>query len=617
MKIDNHNLDNAMLAALNDDLMAVLKSPARPRPMPKSFVYIVALDAGNCPVDMPDHDLKTPDTTPPISFKARCEWEVQRQSFQLIREGRVTWVIAGGREGALYGFDEMLECLTGVIWAGVRNDQLVFAAPRPLPTGVQSPSFPYRFRDGSGPDGATEVDFNVWLSRNRYNGRVISGKALASFSNERKSSLLATFNSRAMHLVAGYHAMDYYLPESELEAHPEWRGMRDGKRVAKARVTLPECPHLDAELPIQPCYTNPEVMRAIVARMAAQIKQNPEIEIFSIWPHDGVNNWCQCPECLKQTPYEQMYRLALALTKQTPATLPIELIVYANMLTPPAGNLPKCSRIVAQICPYLRPYERRFYEIGGQRLAMGTLYPEPDRVNPVDDRDYGKLFRLWAPIWKECGTVPGVFEYGGLLWPDETFRTERQRFLYHPAVGLRFDEAKWYRDHGVRYTYFCTQYLNWPDACMQLAMARSLWNADEDADKFTARYYAATAGELGRAIRRTLENISASLTAREDPASALTKLESILKWLPPSAVRERYQLWVGYVRLAWMEYSAFLAGDFEAALAHEETVAGYLRDTLPYLIDSANTQSIMRYSEIRQDRLKQRMAGAKGTDYKL
>lgn len=617
MKIDNHNLDPDLLAAITADLKSVMKAPARKRPLPQSFIYIVALELGNCPADLPPHQLKVPDDSPPIKFTERCDWETQRQSFQLVREGHVIWVIGGGREGALYGFGELLECLTGVVWAGVRDDQLVFGAPRPLPTGVQAPTFPYRFRDGSGPDGATETDYHVWLSRNRFNGRVISGADWAAFSRERKDAFHATFKSRAMHFVSGYHAMDYYLPASELEAHPEWRGMRDGKRVERAHVELPECPHLSAELPIQPCYSNPEVIRAITTRMAAQVKQNPEIEIFSVWPHDGINNWCQCPACSKQTPFEQMYALAMALTKLTPATLPIELIIYANLLTPPKNKLPKCSRIVAQICPYLRTYEHRMYEAGGPRLQMSTLYPKPDRVNPVDDRDYGKLFRLWTPIWKETGAVPGVFEYGGMLWPDETFRTERQRFLYHPSAGLRFDEAKWYRDHGVRYFYYCTPYIAWPDAAHQLVMARSLWNADEDALVFLDRFYSASADSLGAAVRRALEAVDAKLAAGENPQKELARFEKIVPWLPKSPISERYMSWIGYVRLAWQEAEAARAGRLGEALEHEKTVAGYLQNTLFQLIDAANTKSIMRYSEIRQERLKQRLNNEQATDYKL
>ncbi len=604
MKIDNHNLDSELLAALQADLKAVERAPARRRPMPRNYVYIVALELGNCPSDLPKHKLKTPSSAPPIKFKERCEWELQRQSFQLIRDGQAIWIIAGGREGALYGFDELLECMTGVVWAGVRDDQLIFAGPRKLPEGVQTPSFPYRFRDGSGPDGATEADYHVWLSRNRFNGRVISGAAWDKFPRQRKDSFISTFKARAMHLVSGYHAMEHYLTADDLAAHPEWMGLRDGERVATMKTILPEAPHLNDEVPVQPCYTNPGVIRTITERMAAQVKQNPEIEIFSIWPYDGVNNWCQCPNCSKVTPFEQLYHIALELTKLTPATLPLELIIYANTLTPPRKKLPKCSRIVANLCPYLRPYERRFYEIGGQHLQMSTLYPAPDRINPVDDRDYGKLFRLWAPILKEAGVVTGIFDYGAILWHDETFRTERQRFLYHPSIELRFDEANWYRKNGVSYIYYCSSFVNWPDAAHQLALGRSLWDAELGGDAFLDHYYSAAADSLGGAVRQALAAIDAKLVALENPKAELSRFERILDWLPRSSNRERYQSWVGYVRLAWQEVEAALAERYTEALEHEITVAGYLQNTLFSLVDAADTRAIMRYSEVRQQRLK-------------
>ena len=175
----------------------------------------------------------------------------------------------------------------------------------------------------------------------------------------------------------------------------------------------------------------------------------------------------------------------------------------------------------------------------------------------------------------------------------------------------------WYRDHGVRYFYYCTGFMNWPDASQQLSMARALWNADEDVGPYLDRYYSAACDSLGRAVRLALEAIDQRLTAREDPARELAKLEKILPWIGEAPTRERYQLWIGYVRLAWKEYEAFLAGRHEEALAHEQAVAAYLPECLVKLLDSANTQGIMNYSETRQARLKQLISGGKAADYQL
>ena len=117
-------------------------------------------------------------------------------------------------------------------------------------------------------------------------------------------------------------------------------------------------------------------------------------------------------------------------------------------------------------------------------------------------------------------------------------------------------------------------------------------------------------------MRLTLDSIEQLLTAREDPARELAKLEKILAWLPAGEIRERYQLWTGYVRLAWREYEAFLANKHEEALEHEKTVAAYLPECLVKLLDSANTRWIMSYSETRQARLKQLIAAGQTPDDK-
>ena len=66
-----------------------------------------------------------------------------------------------------------------------------------------------------------------------------------------------------------------------------------------------------------------------------------------------------------------------------------------------------------------------------------------------------------------------------------------------------------------------------------------------------------------------------------------------------------------------ISYEATLAENYPEALKHEQEVATYLQNSLFQLIDSANTKAIMRYSEIRQERLQQLMTSEKATEYKL
>ena len=616
------NLSCAVATSImTDDDVVHKQAAARGVSVPDIDVRVIALERKSMPRDMPVHRVPRPAPRPPISFSARCDWETKRQSFQIIPRGGTIWIIGGGEEGALYGFGEVLECLAGVIWAGIKEQHVIFGPTRPLPTGVQKPSFPYRIRDGSAPhDDFSQAEWLTWLSRNRYNGRVYNAGGWSRLTEKERRAITAIFKARCMHLVVGYHAMDYFMPESEFAKHPEWFGMREGRRVRKGMIELPEAPHLNAEVPIQPCLSNPALLDFIAGRMAVFVRRHPEIEIFSIWPHDGVNNWCQCPACIRKAPYESMYALALNVAHKTPPRVPIELIAYANLLTPPRHRLPASNRIVTMLCPYLRHYKHRIYDQGGPKLVMSTLYPKPDRINPVDDRDYGTLYVQWSRVWKSCRTVPGIFEYGGDHWFDESRRADRQRFMYGPPLAIRFDEARWYRRHGVRYFYMCsTTYKGWPDLLHVLGAIRALWNCDEDPEEFGRRYYAGLVGSKGEALRAVLRKVENSLNAREDPEPALKALDRVLASLTGStgtSIRS-YRVWRRYVSLAWQAHTAARRGKIREAVRVENKVRQWLTRNVKALRDLHNFEQPLSYSRTHAQRLQEWAQKKKAGDYRL
>jgi hypothetical protein len=617
VRIASSNLPAEVTREAQLDLDAVAAAARRAgKRLPEVALHLVDL-GGALPSGVPAHRLRAaPRTAPPSAFRRRCQWEQRRQAYELIPAGDALWLLGGEAEGVLNGLNEALECLAGVIWAGPDPADTLLGPTRPLPVGPQAPDYPYRLRDGRGPEGVAEEDYLRWLSRARYSGRVYPSDHWAKLSADARAALTGLFAARRLRLVTGYHAMHHFLPESEFAAHPEWFGMRDGVRVRRGPVILPEAPHLNATLPIQPCYANPELVAAITDRMAAQIASSPEIAIFSIWPHDGVNNWCQCPACQATTPFEQMYGLALALAAKTPATLPLELIVYANMNTLPRRPLPRCERVIVMLCPYLRHYRHRVYTPGGPPLSLGTAYPAPDRINPVDDREYGTLFRAWAAAAHQAGAAMGIFEYGGTLWLDETFRTHRQRYLYHPAPALRFAEAGWYNRRGVRYAYLCAVCNCWPDGLHYLAFTRSLWAHREAPDAFAARLYAAIAGHAGPHLQAALAVVARCLDAQTSPLAAVAALRPVLAALP-EPWHTRYHLWTRYVELAWASEAAERAGDVPGAIAAERALEAFLQEASPALTTVTQTPYLARYGTAHRARLEARQEQRQNTDYRL
>lgn len=575
MRIVFHNLSDPVRRSVREDLNSVRRRGGL-RAAPPANVHLVALARDGVPPEAPSHSVAVPSAGMPTAFAARCAWESQRQTFELVRDGGDVWVIGGDEAGVLYGFDELLERWCGVIWAGLRDEDLLLGPTRPLPTGPQSPRFSFRGREIGAPTERTCPEYLRWMGRNRYNMWKRNSGQWEALSAGQRHRIVGMLRARCINLSLGDHAMDLWLPAEEFQRHPEWFGLRDGVRVIRAPVAMPDCVEPVIVQPIQPCYSNEAAADYITDRIAEHMRRNPYARLFSLWPHDGVNNWCQCPECLKKTPYEQMYALALRLAEKLPAEVPVELIAYSNMLNPPRAELPHSDRTYTLFCPYLRPFYHRLYDGGGpERSLLGAHYPGPDRINPVDDREYGLLFDTWQAVWDACGSEIGVFDYA-FPFSDETGRTDRSRYLYHPPMDLRRAEIEFYAGHGVLVYFLCTPYTAWPDSFHEWAVARCISGDDAPLDEMIERFYAAQGGEAGSDLRQALKAVADRLLAEKTPAQELERLDGVLAGLPRSPAVDRYRLWRDYVALGRKARDLALLGRDEQAARAEREVADYL-----------------------------------------
>jgi hypothetical protein len=591
---------------------------AQGRQVPTLRLRVLALDAGG---EKPPvlHQVPTPATQLPTSFAARCALEVQRQTFQIVQQGDTCWVIGGGATGAQYGVGEVLRCLLGVIWAGMHEEaDTLFAPLRALPTGPQAPKMPLRARDGAPPPGneGAMPAFLRWMARNRFNlWRRNSGHFMKQ-SEQYRRDCIETCRARGILFTLGDHAIDYFLPEEDFKEHPDWFGLRDGERVTKGMVHMPDCPHLDAILPIQPCWSNESMCETLTDRIAAHAREFPDMAVYGLWPHDGVNNWCQCEKCLKRTPYEHMYHLAMRLANKLPRHIPIELIAYSNLLNPPRNELPRSDRTFTMLCTYLRHYRHPIWEKFDGVHETGRLYPKPDRINPRDEREYGPLFDEWREVCRKTGSVLAIFEYGGGFY-DETRRIDRTRYVYTPTPEVIAREIDWYIERDVKVYYICSAYRAWPDTFHETALGEMLWQGSAALKPFERDYYAAVFGLMGETIRATMTQIADALYGATVPAALLDRFDQLLASVPASPSIRRYQLWSRYIRLAKVVRQHEVAGDRQAMIAAEEPVIQFLDDHQKELAGYVAVPTYRKYATINQQRARDAVAGRTGNNYVL
>ncbi len=585
MHIIEYNISETTKKSLDQDILTIqdilLKRGVK---YPEINLRINSLSNENNLKGLPEHNVKKPESKIPLSFTERCAWEISKQSFQLIEDGEDIWVIAGGPEGAIYGTMEVLECLFGVIWSGLKEGDILTGPFRSIPVGVQKPSMAYRGMESTPSYEYQIADFLVWMSRNRINAWHRNSACWDKMDSTLKKKVLNICESRSIHLVIGEHVMDFFISENTFEEHPEWMGMRDGQRVKKAFVVILEASHLNSELPIQPCFSNKDFLDFYSEKIAAYIDKTPEIEIFSLWPHDGVNNWCQCKKCVNKTPFEQIYELAENLEKKLPPEIPIEILVYSNMLNIPKNPITKSDRIYTLFCPYLRPYIYRIYEKYEGELIIGTRYPQNDIINPVDEREYGVLFEKWFNFFDHNGSKIGIFEYGN-PFSDETKRTNRSRYHYHPDIELRADELVYYAKHGVSVFYMCALINFFPDSYHWWATSKLLWNNYASSGLLEKQYYSAVSKTKGVALRKSLKDISNILLAEKTPKREISACYELLKEFPSSPAIKRYKIWLKYIESGRKAREMELTEDFENAIKQEQKIQAFLEYESPLIKD--------------------------------
>lgn len=605
MRLKANDLDADRQVLLRAELVeALARLSARSLPVPSFEIMVTVVDA--VPPEMVALlDLKAVDEACiPSSIADRVIWEERLQSYQIVIRNDTVWVVGGGQIGAIYGFYEFLRRATGIRWYGIADDDVYFTEPDDTLEVRRSPKMVFRGFEEYLIHDKADTYFSTylrWMVRNGWNLMLLNAAKWQAY--ERRGSFVEQARCYGIRLALGAHAPEIFLPEATFETHPEWFSFRNGERCLRGPIEIPELDGLQLESSYQPCYTNPEARGFIADNIAAYISRFPEADIFSLWPHDGVNNWCQCETCLETTPYEAMHLLALEVEKRLPATMPIEVLCYSNMMNAPARPLPSTDRTYTLFCPYLRPYHHRFFDPGfpEDELVTGTRYPEPDRINPVDDREYGLLLERWLPVLAQCGSVLGIFAYYQSTFHDETRRSDASRYLCRPDPLLVEDEIARFAECGARVFYDCSHPSPgfWPDGRLYAYLPELLWDHHPGAAQLVDTFYQATLGkQLGPRVAALMQRLGEGLGDRSQdlPVSLLHELESVITKIP-GARGERYRLWLTYLQLGDASWQTAQAGNWEEVVALEQRIIALLETHRDSLADYLDTQRLSNYAK--------------------
>lgn len=288
-------------------------------------------------------------------------------------------IIIGAQNGrgAIYAVYDLLERL-GCRWCYPTQDP---KDPEVVPKrdvftiepATWSVASPFRFRICNGDAWFFDMDLDNarrqldWAMKNRYNAMGWQSESKTTLSAQyermRSAGLLDELKRRDMLLHGPAHSFDHFLRDADyMKDHPEWFGMRDGKRVPQSFVGA------------QFCWSNAAARHQFVENVAAFAKASPEINILGIVPFDG-GRACACPDCAKSTASDLLMLLMGQVIDRLQAVRP-ELLVETVGGYGPMSEPPKVAVI--------HPRQRVIWAHWGRYYGIGYDDPRYDRRDNLE-----------------------------------------------------------------------------------------------------------------------------------------------------------------------------------------------------------------------------------------
>ena len=421
--------------------------------------------------------------------------------------GRTITVIEGkDRVGTLYGVYAYLEQL-GFRFYGLGEQGTVYPGklsqlPQKMDI-IQNPSFLSRGFIGLGNRGDKNIFY--WMARNRMNYCDESGKDTPF----RKK--LGMVLARGGHGVQGmyippkkeypynhpkfhgdenkpkdpYVASDEYTGDTNgdgkltyFEAHPEWYGLRNGKRSDKADISPGDnycTSNMDA---------NKELARNLVQSLIDGQWKN--VDIVNIWMLDN-GKWCECENCRKQGIFsDRLMDVAYVVQKEIQKAqkerrlnrqVLLATLAYHETLPPPERPLPK--------------------DFDYDHFSVTFFVIERCYVHTIADPACTEINQFLLENYQGW-TMGQDRNYKGSIMIGEYYNVSSFKSLPIVFPSIMAADIPWYYQTGTRHlNYMHTPTHVWGTWTLnQYLYARLLWNVETETDallnEFFKRYYPTT-----------------------------------------------------------------------------------------------------------------------------
>ncbi len=437
----------------------------------------------------------------------------------------ITIIEGKDRVGTLYGVYAYLELL-GIRFYGLGERGTVYPDTyTPLPDSliiVENPSFLTRGFHAWEDRGNDE--FFLWMARNRMNFWTAAeteihllkklGMKLADGGHVIQPYFLnpdteypynhPVFTGDEDKPADPYKTGDEYSGDTNgdgkltyFEAHPEWYGLRNGKRSS----------NMKDEFGDNYCTSNENATEELVKNVIQSLIDGRfrNVDILNFWMMDARDRWCECDNCNKQGNHaDRLFKVIHTILEniqkaqedgRLPRNIQLSSLAYLETITPPTHPLPEdfdYENFSITYFPINRCYDHTFAD------------PSCTEFN----QDLVNSYLAW--------TTGSGRHYTGTMCIGEYYNISYLKSL--PIVYTRIiaTDIPWYYQTGTRhFHYMHSPTLLWGTWTLnQYLLAQLLWDASTDADvlldEYFNRYYPTTSGHT-RSFYSNLEKALVSL----------------------------------------------------------------------------------------------------------
>ena len=392
-------------------------------------------------------------TNPPASRKAVVLGTapgLDAEAFRIaVQDGRLL-VTGGGPRGVLYGVYELLERFGGCGWfspnCSVVPEIDAFAVSDGFDE-TQRPAFAMRTTSW----GVARRD-PAFASRLRLNGGTTP-----DIPPERGGAAYRFCKGTSMG-----HTFQRLIPsETWFDSHPEYFCEVDGRRRSGKEI--------------QPCLTNPDVLRIVVSNVLERLAADPSANVVGVSQNDN-RMYCRCAKCRavdeeEGGPTGSLLRFVNAVAAEVEKVRPdvlVETLIFQYSRKPPKITRPR-RNVMPCLCA----------------IEIGHAVPFADGAFKADS--------LYRDDLEQWGRISDHL----LIWD---YSTNYHNFLYSfPCEHTFAPNFRTYLGNGVKYMFMegATSFHCDFEELKAWLLAKLMWNPEQDEkallDRFFAGYYGAAA----------------------------------------------------------------------------------------------------------------------------